>query len=375
MKFFVFLVLLIASNSASAFETKAKQAIVMDANTGTVLFERNADARTAPASMSKLMTVYMVLEKIKNGTLSLDDEFVVSENAWRKGGAATGGSTMFLNPNSRVKVEDLLRGIIIQSGNDACIVVAENMFGSEGEFAEKMNEKAKKLGLLNSQFTNASGLPNENHYMSVGDIAALSKIIIEEFPEYYPMFSEKHFTYNKIKQGNRNPLLYKMPGLADGLKTGHTSVSGYGVATSVLTQDKNRRIIMVINGLNSMKEREEDSVSLMNKALNAYNNFTAFKAGEVVTTIPVFIGDKDSVALTIDKDLVLTLPRFGRSDVVFNVAAEVPVKAPIKKGDKLGVLMVKIPDMNDVQVPLFAVEDVKKAGYGKRLGLWIKQIF
>ncbi len=374
-KISLFLCLGFICNPANAFDTKAEQAIVMDYNTGTILFEKNANDPVAPASMSKLMTTYMVLEKLKDGTLSLDDEFVVSENAWRKGGAATGSSTMFLEPNKRVKVSDLLRGIIIQSGNDACIVVAENMYGTEGAFAEEMNKTAKEIGLTDSYFLNSTGWPDEGHVMSVKDIAVLSKKIIEEFPEYYSIFSEKNFTYNKIKQGNRNPLLYSMPGMADGLKTGHTKASGYGVAASVLTSNGKRRVILVVNGLDSMKDRETESAQLMNKAINTYDNYTAFKKGQVVTTLPVFLGKEDVVPVTIDADLVLTLPRFKRSDVKFDVVFENPERAPIKAGEKLGTLRVDIPDMDDIQVPVYALKDIKKKGYFGRLSQWFDTIF
>ena len=238
---------LLFSVSSQAFETKATNALLLDADTGTVLFEKDADIPMPPASMSKLMTVYVLFEALKNGRLSMEDEFVVSENAWRIGGAASGGSTMFLNPGEKVKIKDLLRGIIIQSGNDACITVAENLAGSETAFAEILNEKAKELGLTGSSFKNATGLPDPQHRMTARDLAKLAQVLIQKFPEYYSIFSEKEFTYNGIKQDNRNPLLYRVGG-ADGLKTGHTIESGYGLTGALKTTD-GRRLVVIVNGL------------------------------------------------------------------------------------------------------------------------------
>ena len=262
MKRQLFLTLLassiIVSVQAHAFDTTAKNALLMDAETGYVMLNKNADVPMPPASMSKLMTAYMIFDALKSGELSMDTEFTVSENAWRKGGAKSGSSTMFLKPNQKVKIKDLIRGIIVQSGNDACIVAAENMAGSEEIFADIMTRKAKDLGLSNASFKNATGLPQKGHEMSAADLAKLAQAIIRDFPEYYSIYSEKEFKYNGIKQGNRNPLLYGIEG-ADGLKTGHTEASGYGLTGSVKTAD-GRRLIMVINGLKSMKKC--DNVSL-----------------------------------------------------------------------------------------------------------------
>ncbi|MBO5441473.1 MAG: D-alanyl-D-alanine carboxypeptidase [Alphaproteobacteria bacterium] len=218
--------LIALSTGASAYETKAKNAILLDYDTGAYLFTKNHQEKIAPASMSKLMTVYVLLQKIKEGEISLEDTFTVSENAWRKGGAASCGSTMFLKINQEVKVEDLIKGILIQSGNDACIVVAENIAGSEPEFAALLNETAEKMGLKNAHFENATGLPHPDHKISVEDLGLLARHLIHDFPEFYPIFKQKEFTYNGIKQGNRNPLLYSLKG-ADGLKTGHTDDAGF----------------------------------------------------------------------------------------------------------------------------------------------------
>ena len=225
------------ASPAAALETKAKNVILMDYDTGEYLFAENAFVPVAPASMSKLMTVYVLFSKLKDGTLSLEDVFSVSENAWRTGGAASGSSTMFLPIGSKVTVENLIKGIIIQSGNDACIVAAENIAGSEEDFAELMNAKAKELGLKNSHFVNSTGLPHPDHRMSAEDLARLAQALIRDFPEYYSVFSQKSFTYNNILQGNRNPLLYSMPD-ADGLKTGHTAEAGFCLTASVKRGDR-----------------------------------------------------------------------------------------------------------------------------------------
>ena len=254
------LIALAAGPSARALDIAAREVILIDYQTWTVLEESNADKRMPPSSMSKLMTAFMLFEAIHSGELSLDDEFQVSENAWRKGGAASGGSTMFLEPNTSVRVEDLLRGIIIQSGNDACIVVGENMAGSEEAFADEMTARAYELGMTNSNFTNTTGLPDPEHYTTARDLAILAKRIIVDFPEYYSLYKETEFTYNEIKQFNRNPLLYR-PGGADGLKTGHTNAAGYGLTASAVRDG--RRLIMVANGMESTQARSEETSRLM----------------------------------------------------------------------------------------------------------------
>ena len=254
------LVSLCLSTSARAIETQARNLILVDYETGQTLYQKEAQKMVPPASMSKLMTIYMVFDKIKNGTLSLDDTFTVSENAWRKGGAASGSSTMFLKIGEKVRVGDLLQGIIIQSGNDACITVAENISGSEEDFAAAMNQKARELGLNHSHFANATGWPHPDHRMSVEDLSKLARILINEFPEYYHLFSQKEYTHNNIRQGNRNPLLYSMS-YADGLKTGHTEEAGFSLTASA--KKDNRRLIGVMTGLKSNKERSEEAEKIM----------------------------------------------------------------------------------------------------------------
>ncbi len=356
---------LLVSFSANAFETKAKYALLMDADTGYVMLNKKADVAMPPASMSKLMTAYVIFENLKQGKLTLDTEFTVSENAWKKGGAKSGSSTMFLKPNQKVKVQDLIRGIIIQSGNDACIVAAENIAGSEEVFADIMTRKAKELGLTNSTFKNATGLTQKGHEMSSFDLAKLAQALIRDFPEYYSIYSEKEFKYNGIKQGNRNPLLYDVDG-ADGLKTGHTEASGYGLTGSAKLHD-GRRLIMVINGLKSMAARRDESKRLIGWGSGSFENITMYKKGDIVDTVPVWLGTVQSVPATVGRDLTVTVPRGGMIDVKAEIHYNQPVQAPIKKGQKLGQVIVRGPDNQAQTSDLIADTDVAKVGYFGKL--------
>ena len=299
--------LMATTSSFATFDTKAKYALLIDADTGYIMYDKKSDIAMPPASMSKLMTAYMIFDALKSGKITEDDEFVVSENAWRKGGAKSGSSTMFLNPKQKVKVRDLLRGIIVQSGNDACIVAAEGLSGSEEAFADQMNHKAKELGLKDSTFYNATGLPQPGHVMSARDLAVLARALMRDFPEYYSIYSQKEFKYNGIKQGNRNPLLYTMDG-ADGLKTGHTEASGYGLTGSVKTRD-GRRLIMVVNGLKSMNDRSSESQKLVGYGLANFENLLLYKKGAVLETIPVWYGQSETVEAVVPEDMLITLPR------------------------------------------------------------------
>ena len=349
------------SLSALGFETNAKYAYLIDAETGYVMYDKASDVAMAPASMSKLMTAYMVFDALKSGKITLEDEFSVSENAWRKGGVKSGSSTMFLEPGQKVKIKDLLRGIIVQSGNDACIVVAEGLAGSEEVFASLMTQKAKELGLKNSTFANATGLPHPSHLMSSKDLALLAQTIIRDFPEHYSIYSEKEFTYNKIKQGNRNPLLYSMDG-ADGLKTGHTEASGYGLTGSVKTPD-GRRLIMVINGLKSMKERSTESQKLMGYGLASFENVVVFDKNTVVDEIPVWYGTAETVKVVPSQKALMTIERGKTSGVVSKVIYDSPIIAPITKGQKVGQLVIRTADNQTRTLDLLAQETVEKVGY------------
>lgn len=361
---------LLTAFSANALETKAKNAILMDFSTGTVLFEKNADEPMPPASMSKLMTAYMIFDRLKKGLLSEDDIFIVSANAWRKGGAKTGSSTMFLNPKDKVTVHDLLRGIIVQSGNDACITAAENIAGSEEEFVRMENEKVKELGLKHTHIANSTGWPNPEHKMSARDLAVLAMRIIKDFPEYYPIYSEQSFTYNGITQENRNPLLLLMPNVADGIKTGHTSQSGYGLVGSA--KKNGRRLILVENGLKTMRDRGEEAQKMLYWGFRNFDNYTVLKKDVRVVSVPVWIGEQKTVSAVPAEDKVMTLQKGGQKEVKAVVKYLSPVKAPVKKGDKIAEMVLSAPDHADEVLPLYAAKDVKKLGYFGRMKETVK---
>jgi len=351
-------------HTAAAIETPAKNVIIMDFETGQYIYTKDHKKMIPPASMSKLMTVYMIFEKLKDGSLSLDDTFTVSENAWRKGGAASGSSTMFLKIGEKVTVRDIIQGIIIQSGNDACIVAAENLSGSEEDFATEMQKKARQMGLKHSSFANATGWPHPDQLMSVEDLAKLARAIIYKFPEYYHIFSEHTFTHNNIKQGNRNPLLYSMQH-ADGLKTGHTEEAGFCLVASA--KKDNRRLISVMAGLKSNKERSEEAEKLMTWGFREFSNYTMLKKGQVIATIPVWQGSEENINLIIEKNIRRTLKKSSISKIKMTAVYDKPVTAPIKKGDQLGIVKIDIPGQQDLEIPLIADRDVKKLGFFGRI--------
>ena len=351
---------------AAAIETEARQAILVDFDTGTVLFEKNADELMHPSSMSKMMTVYDLFSRLKNGSIKLDDELPVSDKAWRMG-----GSKMFVPWGGKVKVEDLIQGIVVQSGNDACIVVAEGLDGTEDAFAAELTRKAHELGMTHSTFVNATGWPDPRHLTTARDLALLAKHTITDFPEYYHYYGELEFTYNKIKQGNRNPLLYKDIG-ADGLKTGHTEQGGYGLTASA--KQGNRRLILVLNGLPSMKARADESDRLMEWGFREFNNYALFKRGETVTDAAVWLGNSATVPLVADSNVEVTLPRKSRHDMKVAAVFDGPIPAPIKKGDKIAKLVISGPDITTVEVPLLAGADVARLGFVGRIGAAISHI-
>ncbi len=351
---------------ARAIETTASNAFLVDAETGAVLLEKNADTAMPPASMSKIMTIYMVLERLSDGRLSLEDTFPVSEKAWRKG-----GSKMFVEVGSRVAVEDLLRGIIVQSGNDACIVVAEALSGSEERFAEEMTARAREIGLEDSIFKNATGWPDEGHVMTARDLATLAELTIERFPEFYHYYSELNFTYSDIKQGNRNPLLYREMG-ADGLKTGHTEASGYGLTSSVLRNG--RRLILVVNGLDSGKERARESERLIEWGFREFENYALFRAGEVVDRAQVWLGEAPDVPLVIETGLVHTLPRTARDGMRVTITYEGPIPAPVRMGQRIATLVVSAPDAETLMVPLVAGASVEQLGRFGRMSAALEHL-
>ncbi|MBT6285082.1 MAG: D-alanyl-D-alanine carboxypeptidase [Rhodospirillaceae bacterium] len=351
---------------AQALDTPARNAYVIDLATNTVLLNKAADIPMPPASMSKLMTIFMVFDRLKKGSLNLDDTFLVSEKAWRKG-----GSKMFVKVGDRIKVSDLLRGIIIQSGNDACIVVAEGLAGSEDAFAEMMTRRAKEIGLTNSNFANATGWPHPKHYMSARDLAVLSERLVTDFPEHYKIFAEKTFTYSKIKQSNRNPLLYRDIG-SDGLKTGHTEEAGYGLAASAVRGE--RRIVMVVNSLTSIRERSRESLRVMEWAFRTFKPYALFKKDDVITKADIWLGDAPSVSLTIPEDLKLTLSRTARDKMKVTVKMNNPIAAPVKKGQRLATLIVSAPNFQTREIPLLAAEDVQQLGFVGRIGAAIQHV-
>ncbi len=353
------LISLSLAGPAAAIETTAREAILVEVETGTVLLERNPDASMPPASMSKIMTTYMVFEQLKDGRLKLDDEFLVSEAAWRKG-----GSKMFVEVGKKVRIEDLLRGVIVQSGNDACIVRAEGISGTEKAFAEEMTEQAREIGLAGSTFTNATGWPDPDHRMTARDLATLARLIIEKFPAYYSYYGEKEFTWSGIRQPNRNPLLYKSLG-ADGLKTGHTQEAGYGLTASA--ERDGRRVILVLNGLESEKSRAEESARLINWAFREFNNYTLFRPGEVVEEAPVWLGAEATVPLVLSEGLTLTLSRKARSTMEVKVSYVSPIPAPIAQGQRLATLTLRMPGSEPMMVPLRAGKAVGQLGFFGRI--------
>ena len=348
------------SGTASGIDTEARAAYVIDFRTGAVLLDKNSDARIPPASMSKMMTYYTVFSYLKEGKATLEDMLPVSEKAWR-----TQGSKMFVPLGGRVKIEDLLRGVIIQSGNDACIVLAEGLAGSEQAFVDEMNKKAQEIGLTGSHFTNVTGLPDPDHYMTARDLANLAKHIITDYPEFYKFESERDFTYNGIKQGNRNPLLYKDFG-ADGLKTGHTDEAGYCLTASAVRD--NRRIIMVLAGLPSMKARATESERLIEWAFREFGGYSLYKTGDTVDDADVWLGASARVPLTVSSDAVVTIPRRTRKDMKVTAVYDKPIKAPIEKGQQVGKLVVTVPGQSPTEFPLVAATSVERLGAMGRVG-------
>ena len=357
--------LLRAALPARAFETRATGAWVYDMTTETVLLDKNADTPLPPASMSKLMTINMLFEALRDGRVTPETTFSVSSRA-----KAMGGSTMFLNETDRPTVIDLVRGMIINSGNDACVVVAEGLAGSEDKFADEMTKRAQSLGMMNSVFKNASGWPAEGHRMSMRDLGILAKRLISEFPEYYPIFSETNFNYldrAPANANNRNPLLRIAASdwQADGLKTGHTSEAGYGLVGSAVMGD--RRVIFVITGLASEKDRAEEAEAIVNWAFRQFTEKTIVKAGARVTEAPIWMGAADTVGLVPAQDVRLLVPAQVQESISAEVIYTGPVKAPITAGQQLAELIVHVPDLPDARIPLVAETDVAAGGFTKRL--------
>jgi D-alanyl-D-alanine carboxypeptidase (penicillin-binding protein 5/6) len=365
---------------AQEFQTAAPTAILMDAGSHAVLFEKNADEPTAPASMAKVMTAEVVFNEIKNGRLNFDSEFVVSENAWRKGGGGSGGSSMFAKVNTPVRLEDLLRGLIVQSGNDAAIALAEGIAGTEENFARMMNERAKQIGLSKSTFRNATGYGHPEQKVTVRDLAKLALHVIETYPDLYKMFGEREFTWNKIRQQNRNPLLFADVG-ADGLKTGNIDEAGYGLIGSAVQNDQ--RLIVVVNGLKTAKDRATESRKLLDWGFRAFEAQQLFAEGQVVGEAQVFGGNMRSLPLVAKKPVRVLVPRGDGERVTARIVYTGPLKAPIQKGAEVARLQVSRGDMQALDMPLYANEDVQQGTLSQRAfdGLlefstgWVRRAF
>lgn len=351
--FALFTLVLLFSSSCFAFESKAKYAILLDYNTSTVLYEKNSDQTMKPSSMTKLMTAYVVFDYLKKGIFKLEDKIGISEKAWRKG-----GSKMFINYNDRVSIHELLLGMIVQSGNDASIALAEGIADSEEAFAELMNQKAEEIGLTGSNFKNVTGWPEDNHVMTAQDVALLSQRLIEDFPSYYHYFSQTEYTYSNITQKNRNLLLFRDIG-ADGLKTGHTEDAGYGLAATALRGG--RRVIAVVNGLSSDAERANVAEDLLEYGFRYFQNETLFKKGQVVGEAKIWFGKQDTVPLILGQDITITLPKLKKEDASFEIMYNGPLPAPIETGNEVAQLVVNIPELKKITIPLFAEQPVEKA--------------
>ena len=340
------------------FQTAAPTAILIEAESGTVLFEKNADQLVPPASLAKLMTAETVFNEIKEGNIKLEDEFVVSEDAWRRGGAPSGGSTMFAPIHSRIAVSDLLQGAIIQSGNDSCIALAEGIAGNEDSFVRLMNGRARELGMTESNFTNSTGLPDPEQRVTVRELARLARHIIHTYPEFYKWYSEKEFTWNKIRQLNRNPLLAMNIG-ADGLKTGFTKEAGYGLVGSAVQNDM--RLIVVVNGLKSANDRADEARRLLNFGFNGFESRVLFAEGQRVGEARVFGGEERYVPLEAQgkKPIRLMVPKNTTDRIVARVVYRGPVRVPVAQGQGIGVLKVWRGDNIALEIPLQAAEPVE----------------
>ena len=349
------------SAHAQLIDTQASNAVIMDYETEEILFSKNGEEAMIPASMTKIMTAHVIYEAIENGELTLETRLPVSERAWREGGWATGGSTMGLSIGETPTVEELLRGVIILSGNDACIVLAEGLSGTEEAFARRMTELAHQMGLDSAQFDNASGLYAEGHVISAADLARLARMEIDKFPQYYKFYSEREMTWNGITQQNRNPLLGSLDG-ADGLKTGHLEISGYGLTASA-ERDGQRRIL-VINGLPSSQARADEAARLMRLAFTAFDTRTIEPGEKALAVLPVWNGEAREVGVKLAEPLSVTAHKSAFSQAEMAVVFDGPIKAPVQAGDRIATLEITVAGKKDpVEAPLIATENVEKLGF------------
>jgi serine-type D-Ala-D-Ala carboxypeptidase (penicillin-binding protein 5/6) len=346
------------------FDGDAPTAILIEATSGSVLFEKNADELRAPSSMMKLMTAEVVFHAIKQGDIKLTDEYRISENAWRKGGAPSGTSTMFAAINSKVSIDDLLHGALIQSGNDACIALAEGIAGNEHTFAtENMTKRARELGMTQSTFANSNGLPDPGNKMTVRELAKLARYIILTYPEFYKLFGEKEFTWNKIKQPNRNPLLNSLEG-ADGLKTGYTKEGGYGMVGSAVQNDI--RLIAVVNGLEDSEDRASEAKKMLEWGFRNFEVRTLFAAQQPVGYAKVFGGDSGSVKLSSPDPIKVMVPKNGNEKLIARIVYSGPVRAPIEAGQPVGIVRVWRGANIAMEAPVYAAEAVGKGSTMRR---------
>ena len=352
-----------AKKEEGGFDGDAPTAILIEATSGAVLFEKNADELRAPSSMMKLMTAEVVFHAVKQGDIKLTDEFRVSENAWRKGGAPAGGSTMFAAINSKISVDDLLHGAIIQSGNDACMVLAEGIAGNERLFADMMTKRARELGLARSTFANSNGLPDPGNKMTVRELSTLARYIVQTYPEFYKLFGEKEFTWNKIRQQNRNPLLAMGIG-ADGLKTGETSEAGFNLVGSVVQNEL--RLIVVVTGATSEKERADEARKMLDWGFHGFEARVLFAEGQTIGEAKVFGGERSYVPLVGPGTIRVMMPRSGSERLIARIVYTGPVPAPIGKGQSIGKLKVWRGDNLALEVPLQAADDVGKGSMSRR---------
>ncbi|MCB1379853.1 MAG: D-alanyl-D-alanine carboxypeptidase [Alphaproteobacteria bacterium] len=348
------------------FETKAAQAILIDARTGKVLFAKDADTPIPPASMSKMMTMIMVFDGLKSGKLTMDQEFVISQDAWKRGGASSGGSTMYAELNSRVKLSDLIQGVIVQSANDACIAIAEGLAGSEAAFADRMTARARELGFATATFRNATGLPDPEHRMSARDLSAMARYIVNEFPEYYSYYSQSEFTWNKIRQQNRNPLLKDYPG-ADGMKTGYTREAGYGLVGSATRSG--RRLIMVVAGLKTLNDRKQEAQKLLDWGFRQFKAIDVFAKGDRVGKATVWGGTSRAVDLLASDRVQLALSPAEQAVIEVKLAYNGPLMAPVAAGDRIGELRFLVDGLTLATVPVQAADSV-----GTNQSMWSRAL-
>lgn len=348
-----------AQSPIGPVDTIARSVLLVDFETGATLLNKQADERMPPASMSKLMTMYAVFDQVKSGRLRMDQQLTVSEAAWRMG-----GSKMFLERGSTASVEDLSRGVIIQSGNDACVVFAEHISGSERAFAEMITTMGRQIGLTSSTFRNATGWPDPEHRMTARDLATLARRIIVDHPEFYRFYSERSFRWNNITQENRNPLLGRVAG-ADGLKTGHTEEAGFGLTASIRRGE--RRLILVVGGLPTMRARGEEAERLLEWGFREFDNVVLFRAADTIDEVPVHLGERRTVPLIGGREVVATVPRGWRDSLQARIRYEAPVPAPVVKGQELGRLEISGRGVPPMTLPLYAGADVERLGLIARI--------